>query len=421
MLTLRNLTLRKNIFQKISTISTVCYSSSGPGFERIFSMDPSQGLDEDQKEIFNMATKFSKEQMKPHMADWDKNETFPIEVMKQAAELGFGAIYCSPDFGGTGLTRLDASLIFEALSEGCVSTSAYISIHNMCCWMIDQFGNTDQKEEWISKLATMDVMASYCLTEPGAGSDAGSLQTSAVKNGDYYTLNGTKSFISGAGSSGVYLIMCRTGEKNSGAHGISCIMVEKDTPGLYFGKKESKVGWNCQPTAQVILEDCKVPVKNLIGKEGQGFSIAMKGLNGGRVNIASCSLGAAQASINECIQYMNQRKQFNKSLDKFQHLQFKLAEMATNLMASRLMVRNAALALEFQQKDLVTLCSMAKLFATENCFNITNDALQIHGGYGYLKDYPVQQYMRDCRVHMILEGTNGIMRHIIARSLVYSA
>lgn len=379
------------------------------------------GLDEDQKEIFGMAKKFATEQMKPNMIEWDRNEHFPLDVLKQAASLGFAAIYCSSDYGGTGLTRLDASIIFEALSQGCVSTSAYISIHNMCAWMLDEFGNAKQKEKWLPKLATMDLLASYCLTEPGSGSDAASLKTSARKEGDYYVLNGTKSFISSGGASGIYLIMCRTGAPSSGPKGISCILVESGTPGLSYGKKESKVGWNSQPTCQVILEDCKVPCANLIGNEGDGFSIAMKGLNGGRVNIASCSLGAAQASIDACVDYMHTRKQFNKSLDQFQYLQFKLAEMATQLMCSRLVVRNAATALQTKHKDTVTLCSMAKLFATEQCFHICNDALQLHGGYGYLKDYPVQQYMRDSRVHMILEGTNEIMRMIIARNILFSS
>lgn len=250
MFLLRSLAFTKNTITKLPTISTAHYSLSTSTSERIFSIDPSSGLDDDQKEILSMATKFAKDQMKPEMANWDKNEIFPIEVLRQAGELGFGAIYCNPDFGGTGLSRLDASLIFEALSEGCVSTSAYISIHNMCCWIIDQFGSPEQKENWIPQLASMETLASYCLTEPGAGSDAGNLQTSAKREGDYYVINGTKSFISGAGSSGVYLIMCRTGEKNSGPKGISCIMVEKNTPGLHFGKKESKVGWNSQPTAQ---------------------------------------------------------------------------------------------------------------------------------------------------------------------------
>lgn len=385
----------------------------------IFSMDPSEGLNHEQKEIFEMARKFAFDQMRPNMAEWDQKEIFPVDVMRQAAALGFGAIYCSHDHGGTGLTRLDASVILEALSQGCVSTSAYISIHNMCAWMIDEFGNEEQKSKWIPKLAAMDSLASYCLTEPENGSDAANLKTSAKKQGDYYILNGTKSFISGGLSSGIYLVMCRTGEP--GPKGISCILVEDKTPGLSFGKKERKVGWNSQPTCQVIFEDCKVPAANLIGKEGQGFQIAMRGINGGRVNIASCSLGAAQASIDACVEYMKTRKQFGKSLSNFQHLQFKLAEMATDLVASRLMVRNAAQALQTKHKDTVPLCSMAKLFATEKCFDICNQALQIHGGYGYLKDYPVQQYFRDCRVHMILEGTNEVMRLIVAKNLLFSS
>ena len=350
----------------------------------------------------------------------DRNEHFPIDVLKNAAQLGFGAIYCKPQFGGTGLTRLDASIIFEALAQGCVSTTAYISIHNMCAWMIDQFGNEEQRAQWIPQLANMESLASYCLTEPNSGSDASSLRTTARLEGDYYVLNGSKSFISGAGASHVYVVMCRTGSSDSGPKGISCLLVEKDSPGLSFGKKESKVGWNSQPTKQVIFEDCRVPAKNLIGKVGQGFSIAMSGLNGGRINIATCSLGAAHASLYATIEHMNTRKQFNKKLSEFQYLQFKIAELATKLVCSRLMIRNAAIALDNKHPDLVSLCSMAKLFSTEECYKIVDNCLQIFGGYGYLKDYPVQQYLRDCRVHLILEGTNEVMRMIISRALLAS-
>lgn len=383
------------------------------------SIDPSHGLNSDQVEILTTATKFANDRMKPNMAEWDKNEIFPIDVLKEAAQLGFAAIYCDASFGGTGLSRLDASIIFEALAQGCVSTTAYISIHNMCAWMIDEFGNEEQRAYWIPKLASMDKFASYCLTEPNSGSDSASLKTSARLNGDYYVLNGSKSFISGAGSSDVYLIMCRTGASDSGPKGISCLLVEKGTPGLSFGKKESKVGWNSQPTKQLILEDCKVPAKNVIGKVNSGFNIAMSGLNGGRINIATCSLGAAHASILACIDHMNTRKQFNKTLNQFQYLQFKFAEMCTKLVCSRLMIRNAAVALDNKHKDLVTLCSMAKLYATEECYKIIDDSLQMFGGYGYLKDYPVQQYLRDTRVHRILEGTNEVMRMIIARNTLF--
>jgi isobutyryl-CoA dehydrogenase len=382
------------------------------------SVDPLEGLTSEQAEIQTVASKFAIDQMKPHMAEWDKHEIFPVEVLRKLGELGFAAIYCKPDFGGSGLTRLEASVIFEALSVGCVSTTAYLSIHNMCAWMIDEYGTNEQREYWLPKLASMESFASYCLTEPGSGSDASSLKTNAKRDGDYFVLNGTKSFISGGGHSDVYLVMCRTGSSDSGPKGISCLLVEKGSKGLSYGKKESKVGWNSQPTAQLIFEDCKVPVKNLIGKENQGFSIAMSGLNGGRINIASCSLGAAQGALEAAIQNCRNRKQFNKSLDQFQYLQFKIAEMTTQLVSSRLMVRNAAIALQTKHKDLVTLCSMAKLQATDACYRICDDALQLHGGYGYLKDYPVQQYLRDSRVHMILEGTNEIMRLIISRNVL---
>ncbi|XP_076031544.1 isobutyryl-CoA dehydrogenase, mitochondrial-like [Oratosquilla oratoria] len=390
-------------------------SSFGPN-RAITSFDPAAGLDEEQDAIYQLALDFAKKEMLPNMAEWDKKEIFPVETLKAGAALGFGAIYASCDYGGTGLSRLDASIIFEALSQGCISTTAYISIHNMCAWMIDEFGNNEQREKYIPELASMEKFASYCLTEPGAGSDAASLATSARKKGDYYILNGSKAFISGGGDTDVYLIMCRTG--GFGPKGISCILVEKGTEGLNFGKKEEKLGWNSQPTRMVILEDCKVPVANLIGEEGQGFNIAMKGLNGGRINIASCSLGGAQASLEAATSYLKVRKQFGKPLANFQHNQFKLAEMATKLVASRMMVRNAALALMDQHPDTVSLCSMAKYFATENCFNIINEVLQMHGGYGYLKDYPIQQYLRDSRVHMILEGTNEIMRMLISRDLL---
>lgn len=350
------------------------------------------------------------------MAKWDEEEIFPVDTLKKAGELGFGAIYCREESGGTGLNRQDASVIFEALSQGCVSTTAYISIHNMCAWMIDEFGNKELSQKWIPQLSTMEKLASYCLTEPNHGSDAANLSTTAKQVGDKFILNGSKAFISGGGDTDVYIVMCRTGEQ--GPKGISCMLVEKGSPGLAFGKKEKKVGWNSQPTRAVIFEDCEVPASNLIGELGDGFKIAMRGLNGGRINIASCSLGAAQSSIELARDHLKVRKQFGKTLDSFQHLQFTLADMATKLVTSRNIVRMAARALDEDWSEKVALCSMAKYFATEECSKICNDALQLHGGYGYLKDYAVQQYVRDIRVHQILEGTNEIMRLLISRDLL---
>ncbi|XP_063063387.1 isobutyryl-CoA dehydrogenase, mitochondrial [Engraulis encrasicolus] len=380
------------------------------------SIDPSIGLSDEQKEFQKVAFDFAANEMAPHMAEWDEKEIFPVECMRKAAQLGFGGIYVDPELGGSGLSRLDTSVIFEALSTGCVSTTAYISIHNMCNWMIDTFGNAEQRERFCPDLCTMDKFASYCLTEPGSGSDAASLLTNAKLQGDHYVLNGSKAFISGGGDTDVYVVMCRTG--GGGAKGISCVVVEKGTPGLSFGKKEKKVGWNSQPTRAVIFEDCAVPVTNRLGVEGQGFNIAMRGLNGGRINIASCSLGAAHACVLLAKDHLTVRKQFGEPLSSNQFLQFKLAEMATKLVASRLLVREAARALQEGRPDSVALCSMAKLFVTDECFTICNQALQMHGGYGYLKDYAVQQFVRDIRVHQILEGTNEVMRMIIARGLL---
>ena len=308
--------------------------------------------------------------MAPNMAKWDQEQIFPVETMRKAASLGFGACYASPDFGGTGLSRLDTTIIYEALAQGCVSTTAYITIHNMVTWMIDSFGSLEQREKWVPQLAAMEKFGSYCLTEPGSGSDAASLSTTAKKVGDKYILNGSKAFISGGGDTDVYLIMCRTGD-SKGPKGISCLLVEKDsTPGLSFGKKELKMGWNSQPTRMVILEDACVPVENLIGQEGQGFNIAMKGLNGGRINIASTSLGAAQASYNLCRDHLHVRKQFGQSLSAFQHNQFNVAQIATKLVASRALLRNAAKALDSGHPDTVSLCAMAKLFVTDTSFEV---------------------------------------------------
>lgn len=382
------------------------------------SLDASYGLTDEQKEFQKVALDFAENEMKPNMRTWDEKEIFPVDTLRKAASLGFGGIYIREDVGGSNLSRLDSSVIFESLATGCVSTTAYISIHNMCAWMIDEFGNDDQRHRVVPDLCTMDRFASYCLTEPSVGSDAANLETKAVKHGDQYILNGSKSFISGAGESGIYIVMVRTGEK--GSKGISCLMVDGNTPNMSLGAKEKKVGWNSQPTHIVTFEDSPVPVSNLIGKEGEGFNIAMKGLNGGRINIASCSLGAAWSAIELTTQYMKERWAFGQPLEQFQYLRFKIAEMATDLVASRLMVRQAAHSLDTEAPAHVALCSMAKLFATDKCFDICNDALQLHGGYGYLKDYAVQQYMRDCRVHQILEGTNEIMRLLIARDVFTS-
>uniref|UniRef100_A0A6J0TL18 Isobutyryl-CoA dehydrogenase, mitochondrial n=1 Tax=Pogona vitticeps TaxID=103695 RepID=A0A6J0TL18_9SAUR len=395
----------------------------GPGWRRAWGrrsvascIDPSVGLTEEQKEFQKVAFDFAAKEMAPHMAEWDEKEIFPVDTMRKAAQLGFGGIYVRPEVGGSGLSRLDTSIIFEALSTGCVSTTAYISIHNMCAWMIDTFGTEELRRRFCPPLCSMEKLASYCLTEPGSGSDAASLLTSAKRKGDAYILNGSKAFISGGGDADVYVVMVRTG--GPGPKGISCLVLEKGTPGLSFGKKEKKVGWNSQPTRAVIFEDCAVPVANRLGEEGQGFNIAMKGLNGGRINIASCSLGAAHASVLLARDHLNVRKQFGELLANNQYLQFRLAEMATSLVAARLMVRNAARALQEGREDAVALCSMAKLFATDECFTICNQALQMHGGYGYLKDYAVQQFVRDIRVHQILEGTNEVMRMIVARNLL---
>jgi isobutyryl-CoA dehydrogenase len=374
------------------------------------------GLSEDDKQFYEVAKQFADKEFAPYMQEWDKKEIFPAESIKKAAELGFGGLYVSEKFGGMNLSRLSSSVIFEALSTGCVSTTAYISIHNMANWMIDKFGTDEQRAKFVPQLCTMDKLASYCLTEPSAGSDAASLSTSAKRQGDHYILNGSKAFISNGGNSDVYVTMVRTG--GEGPKGISCLIVEKDSPGLHFGKKEEKVGWNSQPTRAVIFEDCKVPVGNLLGKEGDGFKIAMMGLNGGRINIASCSLGGAQASIEAALEHSKVRKQFGQPLASNQSIQFKLADMTTKLIASRVMVRQAAILLDKKDPKAPSYCAMAKQFTTDECFAICNEALQIHGGYGYLKDYKVQQFVRDLRVHQILEGTNEIMRVIVSKELL---
>jgi len=373
-------------------------------------------LTEEQKAFQDVARSFAAEHFAPFAAEWDRTGHFPVEQLRAAAALGFAGLYCREEFGGTGLGRLDAALLFEELAAACVSTSAYLSIHNMACWMIDRFGTEAQRARWLPELCRMDKFASYCLTEPGHGSDAASLRTRAERDGDVYVLNGSKAFISGGGVSDVYVVMVRTG--GPGPKGISCLVVEKGTEGLSFGKKERKMGWNSQPTAAVIFDNCRVPVANRLGEEGEGFAIAMKGLDGGRVNIASCSLGGARACLEQARGYMSERTQFGRKLNEFQALQFRFADMATELEAARLMVHRAAAALDGAEADATLYCAMAKRFATDVGFSVCNEALQLHGGYGYIQEYPVERFVRDVRVHQILEGTNEIMRLIIARRLL---
>ena len=373
-------------------------------------------LSEEQRAFQDVARAFAEAEMAPNAAQWDEECIFPVETLRRAAALGFGGIYLADDVGGSGLGRLDATVIFEELAAGCTSTAAYISIHNMAAWMIDAHGGAAQRKRWLPELSAMRSFASYCLTEPGAGSDAASLQTRAVRDGDDYVVNGAKAFISGAGVSDVYVTMVRTGR--AGADGISCLVVEKDTPGLSFGAQEKKLGWRSQPTAMVNFEDCRVPLANRIGEEGDGFKIAMRGLDGGRLNIAACSLGAARASLDAALEHMGQRKQFGRELDKFQALQFRVADMVTDLEAARVFLRQAAGKVDAGTTDATLHAAMAKRFATDAGFEIVNQALQLHGGYGYLRDYPIERFLRDVRVHQILEGTNEIMRLIIAREVL---
>ena len=373
-------------------------------------------LSEEQEAFRELAQSFAENELAPYAAQWDRDCTFPVETLRKAAALGFGGIYVGDDVGGSNLTRLDAALIFEGLARGCASTAAYISIHNMASWMVDRFGGEAQRKRFLPRLATMEHFASYCLTEPGSGSDAASLKASARRDGEHYVLNGTKAFISGGGYADVYVCMVRTGGPGPG--GISCIAVERDTPGLGFGAQEKKLGWHSQPTAMVIFEDCRVPAENLIGTEGQGFKIAMAGLDGGRINIGACSIGAAQASLEIARDHLLQREQFGRKLADFQALQFTLADMATNLEAARLMIHRAAAALDTKADGATAIIAMAKRLATDTGFGVCNQALQLLGGYGYLMDFPVERHLRDLRVHQILEGTNEIMRLIIARRLL---
>ncbi len=373
-------------------------------------------LTDEQIAIRDMARKFAVEEMQPHAAEWDEKKIFPRDVLKKAAELGFASIYVSPDHGGVGLSRLDAALIMEQLAYGCPSTAAFISIHNMCAWMIDCFGTEDQKQKYLPKMATMELIASYCLTEPSSGSDAASLRTKAKKDNENYIMNGAKAFISGGGESEIYLVMCRTG--GEGPKGISCMIVEKGMDGLSFGALERKMGWNSQPTTTVNFDDCKVPLVNLLGDEGQGFKIAMQGLDGGRLNIGACSLGGAQFAFDTAIAYTKERKQFGRAIADFQVTQFKLADMATELEAARLLLYEAAQCVTDKTHDASMKAAMAKRFATDIGSRVANEALQLHGGYGYLKDYPLERIVRDLRVHQILEGTNEIMRVVISKHLL---
>ena len=372
-------------------------------------------LTDDQRAIQEMALAFARDELAPHSAKWDEEKHFPVDVMRAAAGLGFAGIYVQEDVGGSALSRLDASIIFEALSYGDVPVAAYLTIHNMASWMIDRFASEDLRARYLPRLTSMELIASYCLTEPGSGSDAAGMRTTARKDGDHYILNGGKAFISGAGVSDIYVVMARTG--GEGAMGVSTFIVEKGQEGLSFGANERKMGWNAQPTAQVNFDNVRVHESNRVGQEGEGFRFAMMGLDGGRLNIASCSLGGAAFALDTAKAYMETRNQFGKPLKDFQALQFKLADMATELEAARLMVRRAADALDKRDPQATKLCAMAKRFATDAGFSVANDALQLHGGYGYLQDYPLERIVRDLRVHQILEGTNEIMRVIISREM----
>ena len=372
-------------------------------------------LTEDQRAIEDAAHAFAMAELAPHSARWDVESHFPVDVMRKAAELGFAGLYVREDVGGSALSRLDASIVFEQLSYGDVSTAAFMSIHNMASWMIDRFGAEDLRRRYLPRLTTMELIASYALTEPGSGSDAAAMKTTARKDGDDYVLNGGKAFISGAGASDIYLVMARSG--GPGAKGVSAFIVENGTPGLSFGAPERKMGWNSQPTAQVNFDDCRIPAANRIGEEGEGFKFAMAGLDGGRINIASCSLGGASFALDTAKTYLETRNQFGQALKEFQGLQWRFADMATDLDAARLMVRRAAHALDQKHPKATQYCAMAKRFATDAGFEVANQALQLHGGYGYLRDYPLERIVRDLRVHQILEGTNEIMRVITAREL----
>lgn len=373
-------------------------------------------LSEEQSLIQDMAKQFSDAELAPYSSTWDADKALDRSVFEKAAELGLMGIYSQEEYGGTGLSRFSSALVFEQLAAGDVSHTAMMTIHNMATWMIDRFGDDALRAKFVPQLTAGRFIASYCLTEPGAGSDAGSLTTRAKRDGDAYVLNGTKTFISGAGWSDIYVVMARTSD--DGPRGVSCFVVENGTPGLSFGANEKKMGWNAQPTAQVIFEDCRIPASQRVGEEGEGFKFAMSGLDGGRINIGACSLGGAQKAIEASIQYTRDRTQFGKAISEFQNTQFMLSDMATELEASRLMIYRAADMLDKRDPNAGAACAMAKRFATDMCSKIANDALQLHGGYGYLTEYGMEQIVRDLRVHQILEGTNQIMRMIVARSLL---
>jgi alkylation response protein AidB-like acyl-CoA dehydrogenase len=377
------------------------------------------GLNDEQLTMRDMASSFARQKLAPYALAWDRDKYFPMNTLREAAALGMAAMGAREQFGGSGLSRFDAVLVFEALATGCPSIAAYLSVHNMCAWMIDAFGSTAQRRAWIPRLASMEVFSSYCLTEPCCGSDASALRTKAQRRGDQFVVSGEKQFISGASAGGedhLYLVMARTG--GDGASGISALIVQGGTPGLTFGALERKMGWNAQPTRAVSFENCPVPAQNLLGEEGQGFKIAMAGLDGGRLNIGACSLGGGQAALDKTLRYVRERKAFGRSLDEFQALQFRLADMATGLEAARALLWRAAHALDARATGATTLCAMAKRVATDAGFAVANDALQLHGGYGYLSDYGIEKIVRDLRVHQILEGANEIMRVIVARDML---
>jgi alkylation response protein AidB-like acyl-CoA dehydrogenase len=375
-------------------------------------------LSEDQLAFRDAARSFAQKSMAPFAARWDAEHIFPVDVLRSAGEMGFCGIYSPDRYGGMGLSRLDTSIIVEELSAACPSTAAFITIHNMATWMVASFASEEFAQEIAPRMTSGEWLASYCLTEPGAGSDAANLRTKAVRDGEDYLLNGSKVFISGAGSTQVLVVMARTGSQESGAKGITALVVPPDSEGIHYGKLEEKMGWNSQPTRQITFENVRVPVRNRLGEEGEGFKFAMKGLDGGRLNIASCSLGGAQAALLRARDYMHERQQFGQALAGFQALQFKLADMATELTAARQMVRLAAYKLDNKDPEATLFCAMAKRFATDACFDVANQALQLHGGYGYIREYPLERYVRDLRVHQILEGTNEIMRLIVARRLL---
>ena len=373
-------------------------------------------LNSDQKHYRDLAKNFSDKELKPNAAEWDKEAFFPKETLMKAGELGFLSLYVDTNLGGMGLGRLDASIVFEQLAQGCTSTTAFMTIHNMAIWMVSKFGSEELKTEWFPQLSSGEKLASYCLTEPGSGSDSASLRTTAKKDGDNFILNGSKAFISGSGATDCLVLMARTGD--SGAKGISCFLIPADLPGIEYGKNEPKMGWKNQPTRLVSLTDVKVSKKNLVGEEGNGFKIAMQGLDGGRINIATCSIGTAQSALEEAQSYMNQREQFGKKISEFQAMQFKIADMVTELIAARTITRLAASKVDKNDSEATIYSAMAKRFATDVGFNVCNEALQIFGGYGYIQEYPLERYVRDVRVHQILEGTNEIMKMIIGRRMI---